>query len=274
MKYTVIPLGIFQGGCVAKSVTKDFGYSFNKVNNETNNIFGTSSSTTYTYDTFDRLSSITSNGKKITYEYDIYNRLIRENNQPLDKTIIYSYNDIGNIVTNTTYAYTVATNPATLRSSKTYSYDSTIKDKLISFNGTTISYNVLGCPTTYKGYNLTWSKGKLTRMSKGTLELGTESYNYSYNALGQRVSKSYSKLPGSNPIVPIYVGETISLNKKYYYDNSGRLIREANSYSYQGGSSVDEIIEYIYDDYKLIEREEDIEIVYKNERLEIIKCKE
>ena len=35
-----------------------------------------------------------------------------------------------------------------------------------------------------------------------------------------------------------------------------------------------DVIEYTYDDYKLIEREEDIEIVYKNERLEIIKCKD
>ena len=42
--------------------------------------------------------SVTKDSKEITYEYDIYGRLIRENNEFLDKTIVYEYNDIGNII--------------------------------------------------------------------------------------------------------------------------------------------------------------------------------
>ena len=79
-----------------KTVKKDFDYTNNKVNSETNSIFGISKTTTYTYDTFDRLSSITSNGKTITYKYDDFGRLVRENNESLYKTIVYEYNDIGN----------------------------------------------------------------------------------------------------------------------------------------------------------------------------------
>ncbi len=45
------------------------------------------------------------------YEYDTHGQLIRENNKWLDKTLVYEYNGIGNIVSVKTYAYTTGTLP-------------------------------------------------------------------------------------------------------------------------------------------------------------------
>ena len=149
-----------------------------------------SKATSYAYDSFNRLSAITSNNKTTSYEYDNYGRLIRENNQALDKTIVYNYNNIGNIIESKIYNYTV-TDPTTLLSTKTYEYDYTIKDKLTKYNSTNILYDSLGYPKVYNGYNLIWNKGKLVELSKGSLQTGTEQYTYSYNAYGQRVSNTY-----------------------------------------------------------------------------------
>lgn len=232
---------------------KNYTITRNRVSNESNKINNSlASSVNYSYDDFGRISSITSNNKTVTYEYDDYGRLIRENNQPLDKTIIYGYNNIGNIVSNTTYAYTVATNPATLRSSKTYEYDSTQKDKLITFNGTSIPYNALGCPTSYKGYSLSWDKGKLVRLSKGNIQTGQERYIYNYNAYGQRTSKSYSMIVSPNGLTSVAQGTVTSFDKKYNYDHAGRLINETGTVTYYGDGTYNESIEYIYDSSSII----------------------
>ena len=52
--------------------------------------------TEYEYDTCGRIVSIKENNKLSTYQYDKIGQLIRENKH-LDKTFIYSYNEIGNI---------------------------------------------------------------------------------------------------------------------------------------------------------------------------------
>ena len=101
---------------------------------------------------FDRISNIQNVNKLSSYQYDDFGRLIRENNEALDKTIVYEYNDIGNITSKKTYDYTIATTPTTLLSTIPYEYDTTQKDRLISYNNTSIPYNVLGCPTKEKGY--------------------------------------------------------------------------------------------------------------------------
>ena len=232
-----------------KAYIKIYTYTNNKISKETMNISVENSKVVqYEYDDFDRISKITSDSKDTSYEYDDFGRLIRENNKPLDKTIVYEYNDIGNIISKKEYSYTTVED-ITITPSKTinYTYDTVQKDRLITFDTTTIPYNTLGCPTKYKGYDLTWNKGKLTRLNKGTLSTGSESYVYSYNAYGQRVSKAYNKIEGTSGLNSFYSGEVTEYNKTYNYDNSGRLIREVttNTY-YQEGTGTEEII-YIYD---------------------------
>ena len=226
-----------------KTYSKTYYYSNNRLSQESRNIGGTIK---YNYDSCDRISSIQNINHLNSYEYDSFGRLVRENNEALDKTIVYEYNDIGNITSKKEYDFSTS-GLSNLRSTKSYTYDTTIKDRLDNYNGTAIPYNVLGCPTTLNGYNLTWNKGKLTGLSKGNLQSGTESYTYSYNAYGQRVSKTYSKMPGTSGLNQFYSGEVTNYIKAYNYDNSGRLISEitTNTY-YQEGTGTEEIV-YIYD---------------------------
>jgi len=241
---------VFSKNLGTKTYKKEYHYdnNYRKVTDELTHISDyMSKSIEYTYDNFDRIASIKMNNKTSSYQYDDFGRLIRENNEALDKTIVYEYNNIGNITSKKVYDYTTAATPSTLLSNVSYTYDTTQKDRLINFNGTNISYNTLGCPTLYKGYNVTWNKGKLVGLSKGTLQTGTESYSYSYNAYGQRVSKHYSKLPPINGIIQMQPDVVTSYDKQYSYDHSGRLINEVTSYERYNGSTYSETIEYIYD---------------------------
>ena len=239
---------------VSKVFKQDYNIQYNTVAREeciykgTGNSIITKGEFVYSYDNFDRIIKITKDSKEITYEYDIYGRLIRENNEFLDKTIVYSYNDIGNIISKKEYSYTTIEN-ITITPSKTinYTYDTAQKDRLITFDTTTIPYNTLGCPTKYKGYDLTWNKGKLTGLSKGTIDTELESISYTYNAYGQRVSKSQYKTKGFNAPTQFPIGELTNYNKEYKYDNSGRLIKEVGTkVLYQGGTH-SETIDYLYD---------------------------
>ena len=222
---------------------RNYGIQYNKVNIETlsvNNVL--KNTTTYTYDSFDRIASITNGGKTTSYEYDGFGRLVRENNDELDKTIIYTYNDNGNIINIKEYDFN---DLSELKTTKTYTYDTTQKDRLINFNNTTIPYNSLGYPTTYKGYTLTWSKGRLTTLFKGNIKTGSESYSYSYNANGQRVSKEYLNMPGKTGTLIKW--QLTSSYKTYTYDEYGRLIREKGSKTYYQDGTYNEEIKYIYD---------------------------
>ena len=110
----------------------------------------------------------------------------------------------------------------------------------------------MGCPTSYDGMSATWSKGKLSRLSSGTLASGTTNYTYSYNGFGQRVSKTYSFLEGTNGLNPVQTGQVINYSKKYYYDHAGRLIAETINKSYYNASATVEHIVYLYDENSIV----------------------
>ena len=68
------------------------------------------------------------------------------------------------------------------KNGKTYSYDSTWKDLLLSVDGEPIVYDAQGNPTTYLGHTLTWEKGRQLKSFDGN--------TYTYNANGIRTSKT------------------------------------------------------------------------------------
>ncbi len=230
------------------NVEKKYVINNNMIESETLKFNETSiHAISYQYDSLERITTITIGNKIISYEYDNHGRLIRENNQNLDKTIIYEYNDNGNIEAKRIYSYTVNEIPQTLLSTKTYTYDLIYKDRLITFNNTTIPYNMLGSLTEYNGYSLTWSKGKLIGVSKGNLILGSQSYQYTYNGYGQRISKTYSKLKGTSSLSTMYPGEVTGYTKKYNYDYYGRIINEIGTITYYSDGTYNQMIDYIYD---------------------------
>ena len=110
----------------------------------------------------------------------------------------------------------------------------------------------MGCPTTYEGKTATWSKGRLSRLFKGTLATGTSNYAYGYNALGQRVSKTYSYLEGTSGNNSVQAGQVIAYNKNFYYDHSGRLIAESGSKTCYSTGAENESIVYLYDENAII----------------------
>lgn len=76
-------------------------------------------SISYTYDANGNIETITENGKVIKYYYDELNQLKIEDNEVINKTIVYEYDLGGNITKKEEYEYTTGT---PTNSTRTYSY--------------------------------------------------------------------------------------------------------------------------------------------------------
>ena len=188
-----------------------------------------------------------------TYIYDSFGQLIRENNKALDKTYIYSYNEIGNITSVKTYAYTPkGTEVSGSYTEIIYAYNVTSPDRLVRIGSTSVSYNTMGCPTTYDGYTASWTRGKLSKLTKGTKLSGTNTYNYSYNAYGQRTGKSYVYTPSTMAGSAVALGTLTRCNQVFHYDSSGRLVCETKSCEYHGELGTNERVIYLYDENGII----------------------
>ena len=225
-----------------KLFTKNVYYDKTRVDKITDSARG---ETIYTYDNMGRITGI-NNGALTTYEYDTYGQLIRENNSDLDKTYVYEYNSNGNIVCAKTYAYTLG-ELGTAQSQKSYIYSETQPDRLIDCDGTSITYNAIGCPTVYDGYTTSWDRGKLSSLTIGSRFNIQYRYTFSYNALGQRIQKEFWHPIPSSGNTAVMKGELTRYIRDYCYDESGRLISEhILSQCYQEDDSVDYLV-YLYD---------------------------
>ncbi len=73
-------------------------------------------------------------------------------------------------------------------SEKTYVYDDTNwKDKLMSYNGTTITYDELGNPLSYRdGISFTWENGRILK----TVKTDDNEVNMKYDSNGMRIQKA------------------------------------------------------------------------------------
>jgi len=198
----------------------------------------------YEYDPVGRISKITQNGKAIEYTYDEYGQLEKEEHQNaegnIDKTIEYVYNDIGNVDS-------VSVNGSVTQ----FGYSNQQPEQLTNYKNTNITYNSIGYPVTYGRKRFEWTQGKLTKYydeaDPGAV-LSSENIEYSYNALGQRMSKEYVYDPG-----PDYSGDfSIGKEVAYNYDNSGRLIREFSTEYFTESASVTRELIFLYDESGMI----------------------
>lgn len=179
----------------------------------------------YDYDSVGNIVSITRRfGVSIVYQidfiYDAYSRLVRENNQLFDKTITYSYDANGNILSKNEYAYSTSQLPATPLSCHTYSYDQNYPNRLISYDNQSISYDSVGNPTTYRGKETIWTNGTLLQYMND----GLGGVILSYDSYGQRRTKNCNS--GSHNYCYIdsqLIVETInnSVIIKYLYSHLG-----------------------------------------------------
>ena len=132
-----------------------------------------------------------------------------------------------------------------------YTYDTTYPDRLKNFNGKGIVYNTLHCPTNYDGKSWTWTKGKLTRVRRGSANQPGSEYKdctFTYDGYGRRINKHYIYDP--NPAVAGDGNYYYDIN--YSYDESGRLIREFCTTHYDDGTDSTREFIFLYDESGII----------------------
>ena len=147
----------------------------------------------YTYDAVGNISSITRGSSEtdpITYVYDSANRLIRENDSVTNITTLYEYDSWGNIQNKKLYVYTTAENLGDPVVTVPYAYSNTAwGDQLTSYDGQTITYDSMGNPTSYRGYEFTWRGKQLVGATTAT-----HTVSFEYNEDGLRQKKTFDGL--------------------------------------------------------------------------------
>ncbi len=192
----------------------------------------------YEYDGAGNITSFLFNRNGTTYHiyysYDQYSRVIREDNELLSKTIIYSYDALDNITSKKIYNYSLDENllEGNIIESHSYIYDD---DKLISINGQDVEYDEFTSEISeYKDKSLSYSNGKLE-----SINIDEDYYLYTYNSDGYRVSKTKITIGNRNPEYNIEYGlngdkiltekrESGQTSELYYltyeYDSSGQIV--------------------------------------------------
>ena len=100
----------------------------------------------YTYDAVGNIETISEDGElKAKYYYDELSQLIREDNKELNQTIVYQYDQGGNILSKTRYAYTEGELGEAI-GTDTYSYqaEGLWADVLTGYNGQKFTYDEIG----------------------------------------------------------------------------------------------------------------------------------
>lgn len=162
---------------------------------------------------------------------------IERNNLYLGKTIVYTYDNGGNLLDKKLYAYTTEEDlsGAVPTEVVSYSYENDAwKDQLTSYQGETITYDEIGNPLSYRGKTLEWTGRTLKHLTEGEKEI-----SYSYDADGMRIQKTV----GEETSNYYYANGQLAYEKRgekefyYLYDSDGNLasiryIRNGSSTTY------------------------------------------
>ncbi len=133
--------------------TKTITYTDNK---PTQVVYSSGDTATYTYDTAGNITKVVDGGTT-NYIYDTLGRLVREDNQPLDKTY-------------------------------TYAYDNSWTDQLTSYDGSSITYDDYGNSAAYLYGAMSCTRGRLLYSYKPSG--ATYDVNMWYNTDGIRTNNT------------------------------------------------------------------------------------
>ncbi len=194
------------------------------------------------------------------YTYDDADQLIREDNAYLQKSFKYIYDCGGNISSRKEYAFTEDA-LGTEITNVSYGYDNdsnnnnnaTWNDKLINYNGQTISYDSIGNPLNIVSKNQSGDTENMTAEWNGrqlsSLVCSGEKYVYEYNSDGLRTAtKIYNNSDGTFQSSYRYLWDgdkylgyiicsedgTVTLSAKLIYDGNGNAI----GYIYENENNV------------------------------------
>ena len=115
----------------------------------------------YGYDANGNITEIYKNGILwIQYYYDELNRLVREDNGDIGKSIVYAYGKTGNILSKTEYSLSfdeLGTPVDTIA----YAYGFGASPHAVkNYDGEAIHYNERGNPIDYRDFTMTWARGQ------------------------------------------------------------------------------------------------------------------
>lgn len=167
-----------------------YGYlnvSGNKTTSLVSSVDNFGNKLTYTYDNLGNIKTVSENGTlQETYTYDALSRLTRVDSAVQNKTVVYTYDAGGNILSKTEYPYTTGTLGTAVKTVN-YGYtDPVWKDLMTSYDGQTITYDAIGNPLQYRdGMTFTWQGRELLSVTKDG-----KTANYTYDSNGQRISKT------------------------------------------------------------------------------------
>ena len=138
----------------------------------------------FTYDAVGNIITISENGvQKVKYTYNALSELIRVDSVWENKSITYTYDAGMNMTSRKEYSYTTGTLGTAVKTDLFTYRTSGWKDQLISYNGSSISYDAVGNITAYQGKTLTWYRGSLLQ----SLTLNGKKVVYHYDSEGHRV---------------------------------------------------------------------------------------
>ena len=167
----------------------------------------------YSYDSNGNITEVWDGNNKIAkYQYDSLNQIKVAWDYQQNLKFTYTYDNSGNISGATNQAldprygedYTVGSP----HSIDYYYNDSSWGDLLTSLNSTSLSYDNIGNPTSYRdGMEMTWSGRELKSLTKSG-----KTYNFTYNLDGLRTTREKKQ------------GNTVLETVNYYYDDSNNLI--------------------------------------------------
>jgi len=176
----------------------------------------------YLYDAKGNITTILENDiVKASYQYDGLGQLLRENSAYTGKTVVYTYDNAGNILQTDEYAYTNAELGEKI-SVKTYAYDDAEwKDLLTNFNGHSITYDEIGNPLSYRdNMQFAWNERELASICTDDNEV-----EYTYDSEGFRKSKTVNGVETTYQLEGAkIISESTSEEVKWYIYDDGDLI--------------------------------------------------
>lgn len=131
---------------------------------------------------YDISYSYNANGKPAArHLYDGLNRLVRQDDINFG-AVTYKYDHAGNITCKTTYALTFDETLGTLVETQEYTYRQRgWQNQLVTLNGQSFEYDAVGNPTLYCGKAMTWQGRRLLSYNGST---------FTYDVNGMRTTKT------------------------------------------------------------------------------------